>query len=105
MLAADLGSSFYIVANPGCRCNASPYHHAWQQHGLLESVMFLTPAMLLLLSSGVVWCGVGPAAEHTHGLGTKYCNHLQDELDQLQSRFNWQAEELHRVRTKCLPGR
>jgi hypothetical protein len=60
--------------------------------------------MLACCCLASVLCGAA-AAEHTHGLGTKYCNHLQDELDQLQSRFNWQAEELHRVRVKCLPGR
>jgi len=43
-------------------------------------------------------------AHHTHGLSSKYCNHLQDELDQLQERYNWQSEELHRVRHKCLPS-
>eukprot|EP00775_Hariotina_reticulata_P003285 gene3285-3562_t len=41
----------------------------------------------------------------TTGLGSTPCNHLQDELDKLRSRFNWQAEELQRVRSKCLPGR
>ncbi|KAI8466460.1 MAG: cyclophilin-like domain-containing protein [Monoraphidium minutum] len=40
----------------------------------------------------------------TVGLGSNYCDHLQDELDKLRSTFNWQAEELQRVRLKCLPG-
>lgn len=40
----------------------------------------------------------------TTGLGSSYCDHLQDDLDKLRSRYNWQAEELQRVRAKCLPG-
>lgn len=27
----------------------------------------------------------------TVGLGSKYCDHLQDELDKLRSTFNWQV--------------
>ena len=40
----------------------------------------------------------------TTGLGSSYCDHLQDQLDSLQARYNWQSEELQRVRHKCLPG-
>lgn len=45
------------------------------------------------------------AMEHTGGLSKCDCNKMQDDLDHLQSRFDWQSEELQRVRHKCLPGR
>ncbi len=40
----------------------------------------------------------------TLGLGSSYCDGLQDQLDKLRARFEWQTEELQRVRHKCLPG-
>lgn len=40
----------------------------------------------------------------TTGLGSSYCDHLQDELDKLRKELEWTKEELHRVRHKCLPG-
>ena len=48
--------------------------------------------------------GDGGGALHTHGLGSAYCERLQDDLDALQGRYNWCSEELQRVRHKCLPG-
>eukprot|EP00877_Chromochloris_zofingiensis_P005127 jgi/Chrzof1/14615/Cz09g09160.t1_CYP23 len=37
--------------------------------------------------------------------GDGSCRSVREELDSLRLRFNWQAEELQRVRRKCLPGR
>eukprot|EP00882_Tetradesmus_deserticola_P006831 GHRQ01007194.1.p1 GENE.GHRQ01007194.1~~GHRQ01007194.1.p1 ORF type:complete len:263 (+),score=64.24 GHRQ01007194.1:203-991(+) len=52
----------------------------------------------------------GPAGVSTasishavHG-NSSYCGQLQDDMDHLRSRFDWQAEELQRVRARCLPS-
>ena len=55
---------------------------------------------------GIGLGGADAPLEHTTGLGkTCDCDKMQDQLDHCKSRSDWQAEELQRVRAKCLPGR
>lgn len=66
-----------------------------------------TAASTALLASGGV--GGGTNSSGAAGSGALKgaggsCDAIRTELDALRGRFNWQAEELQRVRHKCLPG-
>jgi hypothetical protein len=52
---------------------------------------------------GAAGAGISSSSHTVHG-DSSYCSQLQDDMDHLRSRFNWQAEELQRVRAKCLPS-
>jgi hypothetical protein len=60
-----------------------------------------SPAAAAVAAAGA---GTGSSGHvQAHG-NSSYCSQLQDDMDHLRNRFNWQAEELQRVRAKCLPS-
>ncbi|WIA22708.1 hypothetical protein OEZ86_009671 [Tetradesmus obliquus] len=62
------------------------------------------PLTLGMLGFPAITASAAGSGSTVHAGNGSYCSQLQDDMDHLRSRFNWQAEELQRVRAKCLPS-